>query len=134
MVKLAEAHGVVLQMELFNSIVDHPDYMADSSRWGIELARALNSPSFKLLYDIYHMQIMEGNLVANIKENHQWYGHYHVAGVPGRNEPWEAQEINYPAVMAAIESTGFNGYVALEYLFTTNKKESMARSFTEFIR
>jgi hydroxypyruvate isomerase len=108
--------------------------MADSSRWGIELARALNSPSFKLLYDIYHMQIMEGNLVANIKENHQWYGHYHVAGVPGRNEPWEAQEINYPAVMTAIESTGFNGYVALEYLFTTNKKESMARSFTEFIR
>ena len=134
MVKLAEAHGVVLQMELFNSIVDHPDYMADSSRWGIELARALNSPSFKLLYDIYHMQIMEGNLVANIKENHEWYGHYHVAGVPGRNEPWEAQEINYPAVMAAIESTGFNGYVALEYLFTTNKKESMARSFTEYIR
>jgi len=122
MVKLAEAHGVVLQMELFNSIVDHPDYMADSSRWGIELARALNSPSFKLLYDIYHMQIMEGNLVANIKENHEWYGHYHVAGVPGRNEPWEAQEINYPAVMAAIESTGFNGYVALEYLFTTNKE------------
>jgi len=134
MVKLAEEHGVVLQMELFNSIVDHPDYMADSSRWGIELARALNSPSFKLLYDIYHMQIMEGNLVANIKENHQWYGHYHVAGVPGRNEPWEAQEINYPAVMTAIESIGFNGYVALEYLFTTNKKESMARSFTEFIR
>jgi hydroxypyruvate isomerase len=134
MVKLAEAHGVILQMELFNSIVDHPDYMADSSRWGIKLARALNSPSFKLLYDIYHMQIMEGNLVANIKENHEWYGHYHVAGVPGRNEPWEAQEINYPAVMAAIESTGFNGYVALEYLFTTNKKESMARSFTEYIR
>ena len=67
MVALAEEHGVVLQMELFNSLVDHPDYMADSSRWGIELARALNSPSFKLLYDIYHMQIMEGNLVANIK-------------------------------------------------------------------
>jgi hydroxypyruvate isomerase len=134
MVALAEEHGVVLQMELFNSTVDHPDYMADSSRWGIKLARELNSPSFKLLYDIYHMQIMEGNLVANIKENHQWYGHYHVAGVPGRNEPWESQEINYPAVMAAIESTGFNGYVALEYLFTTNKKESMARSFTEFIR
>lgn len=134
MVALAEEHGVVLQMELFNSLVDHPDYMADSSGWGIELARELNSPSFRMLYDIYHMQIMEGNLVANIKENHQWYGHYHVAGVPGRNEPWEAQEINYPAVMTAIESTGFNGYVALEYLFTTNKKESMARSFTEFIR
>jgi hydroxypyruvate isomerase len=134
MVKLAEAHGVVLQMELFNSIVDHPDYMADSSRWGIELARALNSPSFKLLYDIYHMQIMEGNLVANIKENHQYYGHYHVAGVPGRNEPWEAQEINYPAVMQAIDATGFDGYVALEYVFQEPLKESMRRSYSEFIR
>ena len=134
MVKLAEAHGVVLQMELFNSIVDHPDYMADSSRWGIELARALNSPSFKLLYDIYHMQIMEGNLVANIKENHQYYGHYHVAGVPGRNEPWNDQEINYPAVMQAIDATGFDGYVALEYVFQEPLKESMRRSYDEFIR
>ena len=134
MVKLAEAHGVVLQMELFNSIVDHPDYMADSSRWGIELARALNSPSFKLLYDIYHMQIMEGNLVANIKENHQYYGHYHVAGVAGRNEPWNDQEINYPAVMQAIDATGFDGYVALEYVFQEPLKESMRRSYSEFIR
>src|SRR5210317_563832 len=134
MVALAEEHGVVLQMELFNSLVDHPDYIADSSRRGIELARALNCPSVNLLYDIYHMQIMEGNLVANIKENHQYYGHYHVAGVPGRNEPWNDQEINYPAVMQAIDATGFDGYVALEYVFKEPFKESMARSFTEFIR
>jgi len=134
MVKLAEEHGVVLQMELFNSIVDHPDYMADSSRWGVELAKKLDSPSFKLLYDIYHMQIMEGNLVANIKENHQHYGHYHVAGVPGRNEPWNDQEINYPAVMQAIDATGFEGYVALEYVFKEPLKESMRRSYDEFIR
>ena len=134
MVKLAEEHGVVLQMELFNSIVDHPDYMADSSRWGVELAKKLDSPSFKLLYDIYHMQIMEGNLVANIKENHQYYGHYHVAGVPGRNEPWNDQEINYPAVMQAIDATGFEGYVALEYVFKEPLKESMRRSYDEFIR
>ena len=134
MVKLAEEHGVVLQMELFNSIVDHPDYMADSSRWGVELAKKLDSPSFKLLYDIYHMQIMEGNLVANIKENHQHYRHYHVAGVPGRNEPWNNQEINYPAVMQAIDATGFEGYVALEYVFKEPLKESMRRSYDEFIR
>lgn len=134
MVKLAEEHGVVLQMELFNSIVDHPDYMADSSRWGVELAKKLDSPSFKLLYDIYHMQIMEGNLVANIKENHQYYGHYHVAGVPGRNEPWNDQEINYTAVMQAIDATGFEGYVALEYVFKEPLKESMRRSYNEFIR
>jgi hydroxypyruvate isomerase len=134
MVKLAEEHGVVLQMELFNSIVDHPDYMADSSRWGVELAKKLDSSSFKLLYDIYHMQIMEGNLVANIKENHQYYGHYHVAGVPGRNEPWNDQEINYPAVMQAIDATGFEGYVALEYVFKEPLKESMRRSYREFIR
>ena len=134
MVKLAEEHGVVLQMELFNSIVDHPDYMADSSSWGIALAKELASPSFKLLYDIYHMQIMEGNLIQNIQENHRFYGHYHVAGVPGRNEPWNDQEINSPAVMEAIDKVGFDGYVALEYVFAQPLKESMQKSYNEFIR
>jgi len=134
MVQLAEEHGVVLQMELFNSIVDHPDYMADSSSWGIALAKELASPSFKLLYDIYHMQIMEGNLIQNIQENHNFYGHYHVAGVPGRNEPWNNQEINYPAVMEAIDKVGFDGYVALEYVFAKPIKESMQKSYNEFIR
>lgn len=134
LVKIAEEHGVVLQMELFNSTVDHPDYMADSSQWGIKLAKELNSPSFKLLYDIYHMQIMEGNLIENIQENHQFYGHYHVAGVPGRNEPWGNQEINYPAVMQAIDRTGFMGYVALEYVFREPIKESMKTSYNEYIK
>jgi len=134
MVQLAEEHGVVLQMELFNSIVDHPDYMADSSSWGIALAKELASPSFKLLYDIYHMQIMEGNLIRNIQENHNFYGHYHVAGVPGRNEPWNNQEINYPAVMEAIDKVGFDGYVALEYVFAEPIKESMQKSYNEFIQ
>lgn len=129
MVELAEEHGVVLQMELFNSLVNHPDYMADSSRWGIALAERLASPSFKLLYDIYHMQIMEGNLIANIKENHRWYGHYHVAGVPGRNEPWDTQEINYPAVLKAIDEVGFDGFVALEYVFAEELGPSMKKSF-----
>ena len=133
LVKLAEEHGVVLQMELFNSIVDHPDYMADSSRWGIALAKELASDSFKLLYDIYHMQIMEGNLIDNIKANHKYYGHYHVAGVPGRNEPWNNQEINYPAVMKAIDEVGFKDYVALEYIFSEPIKDSMRRSYSEFI-
>ena len=133
MVKLAEEHGVVLQMELFNSIVDHPLY-GGQQPMGWSLAKELASPSFKLLYDIYHMQIMEGNLVANIKENHQYYGHYHVAGVPGRNEPWNNQEINYPAVMQAIDATGFEGYVALEYMFKEPLKESMRRSYDEFIQ
>ena len=134
MVQLAEEHGVVLQMELFNSIVDHPDYMADSSSWGIALAKELASPSFKLLYDIYYMQIMEGNLIQNIQENHNFYGHYHVAGVPGRNEPWNNQEINYPAVMEAIDKVGFDGYVALEYVFAEPIKESMQKSYNEFIQ
>ena len=134
MVQLAEEHGVVLQMELFNSIVDHPDYMADSSSWGIALAKELASPSFKLLYDIYHMQIMEGNLIQNIQENHNFYGHYHVAGVPGRNEPWNNQEINYPAVMETIDKVGFDGYVALEYVFAEPIKESMQKSYNKFIQ
>jgi hydroxypyruvate isomerase len=134
LVQLAEEHGVVLQMELFNSIVDHPDYMADSSRWGIALAKELASPSFKLLYDIYHMQIMEGNLIQNIQENHNFYGHYHVAGVPGRKEPWNNQEINYPAVMEAIDKVGFDGYVALEYVFAEPIKESMQKSYNDFIK
>ena len=134
MVELAEEHGVVLQMELFNSTVDHPDYMADSSQWGIALAKELASDSFKLLYDIYHMQIMEGNLIANIEANHKFYGHYHVAGVPGRHEPWEDQEINYPAVMSAIDRVGFEGYVALEYVFSRPVKQSMGRSYNEFVK
>ncbi|MGB1445406.1 MAG: hydroxypyruvate isomerase family protein [Flavobacteriaceae bacterium] len=115
---LAEEKGVVLQMELFNSKVDHPDYMCDNTQWGIELCKRLNSPNFKLLYDIYHMQIEEGDIIRTIKENHQYFGHYHTAGVPGRHEIEENQELFYPAIMKAIVATGYKGYVAQEFIPT----------------
>jgi hydroxypyruvate isomerase len=114
-VKIAEDSGVTLCMELLNSKVNHPGYMCDKSEWGFELCRRVNSPRFKLLYDIYHMQIMEGDLIATIKKNIQYIGHFHTAGVPGRHELDENQEIYYPAVMRAIVESGYQGYVAHEY-------------------
>ena len=113
---LAEKRGVVLQMELFNSKVDHPDYMCDNSAWGVALCKRLGSLNFKLLYDIYHMQISEGDIIRTIQENHQYFGHYHTAGVPGRNEIDETQELFYPAIMKAIFETGFKGFVAQEFI------------------
>ena len=112
---LAEKHGVVLQMELFNQ-QDHPDYMCDHSDWGIDLCVALGSEHFKLLFDIYHMQIQEGDIIRRIRENHRYFGHYHTAGVPGRHEIDETQELNYPAIMHEILQTGYQGYVAQEYI------------------
>ena len=119
----AEKRGVVIQMELFNSKVDHPDYMADSSRWGIELCKRLGSDNFKLLYDIYHMQIMEGNIIETIQKNHQYFGHYHTAGVPGRHEIDDSQELYYPAIMKAIVATGYKGYVAQEFIPLAKDKD-----------
>ena len=115
---LAEEKGVVLQMELFNSKVDHPDYMCDNTAWGIELCKRLDSPNFKLLYDIYHMQIEEGDIIRTIRENHRYFGHYHTAGVPGRHEIEENQELFYPAIMKAIVETGYEGFVAQEFIPT----------------
>lgn len=112
----AESKGVVLQMELFNSKIDHPDYLCDNSAWGIELCRRLDSPNFKLLYDIYHMQISEGDVIRTIRDNHHFFGHYHTAGVPGRHEIDDTQELNYPAICRAIRDTGFKGYIAQEFL------------------
>jgi hydroxypyruvate isomerase len=113
---LAEKHGVVLCMELLNSKVNHHDYQCDRTPWGVELCKKLGSENFKLLYDIYHMQIDEGDVIATIKANHQYLAHYHVAGVPGRHEPNDTQELFYPAIIKAIKDTGFTGYVAQEYL------------------
>ena len=113
---LAEKKGVVIQMELLNTKVDHKDYMCDKSAWGIELCKRLDSPNFKLLYDIYHMQINEGDVIRTIQQNHQWFGHYHTAGVPGRHEIDETQELFYPAIMKAIVDTGFKGFVAQEFI------------------
>ena len=117
-IPLAEKLGVVLHMELLNSKIDHKDYMCDNSKWGVELCKRLNSKSFMLLYDIYHMQINEGDVIRTITENHKYIGHYHTAGVPGRHEIDESQELYYPAIMEAIVSTGFKGYVAQEFIPT----------------
>ncbi|MBP8912721.1 MAG: TIM barrel protein [Phycisphaerae bacterium] len=114
-VKIAEDYGVTICMEMLNSKVDHPGYMCDNYAWAFELCRRVNSPRFKLLFDIYHMQIMEGDLIATIRKNIQHIGHFHTAGVPGRHELDENQEIYYPAVMRAIVETGYQGYVAHEY-------------------
>ncbi|MFZ1229397.1 MAG: TIM barrel protein [Saprospiraceae bacterium] len=113
---LAEKNNVIIQMELFNSKIDHNDYMADKSAWGVELCKRIDSPNFKLLYDIYHMQINEGDVIRTIKDNHQYFGHYHTAGGPGRNDIDETQELYYPAIMKSIHETGFTGFVAQEFI------------------
>jgi hydroxypyruvate isomerase len=114
-VPLAEKHGVTLCMELLNSIRDHKDYHADRTAWAAEIAQKVDSERFKLLYDIYHMQIMEGNLIDTIKKYQKWIGHYHTAGVPGRLDLDDKQEIYYPPVMQAIKDTGYKGFVAHEF-------------------
>jgi hydroxypyruvate isomerase len=113
---IAEKNKVVLVMELLNSKVNHKDYMCDRSAWGVELCKRLGSENFKLLYDIYHMQIDEGDVIATINQNHQYYAHYHTGGVPGRHEIDETQELYYPAIMKAIVATGFKGHVAQEFI------------------
>jgi len=113
---LAEKHGVVLVMELLNSKVNHQDYQCDTTPWGVELCKRVESEHFKLLYDIYHMQIDEGNVISTIKSSHKYIAHYHTAGVPGRNEIDDTQELYYPAIMKAIVETGFKGFVAQEFI------------------
>ncbi len=113
---LAEKHNVILVMELLNSKVDHKDYQCDRTAWGVELCKRLGSENFKLLYDIYHMQIDEGDVIRTINENHSYIAHYHTGGVPGRNEIDDTQELYYPAIMRAIAATGFKGYVAQEFV------------------
>lgn len=115
-VKVCERHGVVAVMELLNSKVNHPDYMCDHTAWGVQLVQKVGSERFKLLYDIYHMQIMEGDVIATIRKHHAAIAHYHTGGVPGRNEIDESQELNYPAIMKAIVETGHTGFVAQEFI------------------
>jgi hydroxypyruvate isomerase len=113
---LAEKLGVTVCMELLNSRVNHKDYMCDRTEWGVELCKRVGSDRFKLLYDIYHMQIMEGDVIATIQRHHQYIGHYHTAGVPGRHELDENQELFYPAIMRAIMDTGYQGYLGQEFI------------------
>ncbi len=116
LMNLAEKHGVTLVMELLNSKVNHPDYQCDHTEWGVALCDEIGSDQFKLLYDIYHMQIMEGDVIATIRKYHKYISHYHTGGVPGRNEIDETQELNYPAIIKAILNTGFKGYIAQEFI------------------
>jgi hydroxypyruvate isomerase len=114
----AEKRRITLVMELLNSKVNHKDYMCDRTPWGVELAKRIGSERFKLLYDIYHMDIMEGDVIRTLKDNAAYIGHYHTAGNPGRNEfePQDQQELNYVAIMQAIKATGFKGFVGQEFL------------------
>ena len=114
--KIAQKYNITISMELLNSKVNHKDYMCDHTDWGVKLCERLGSPNFKLLYDIYHMQIMEGDVIATIKKNINYISHFHTGGVPGRHEIDETQELQYPAIMRAIVETGFKGYVAQEFI------------------
>ena len=123
--KIAEDHGVTICLELLNSKRDHHDYMCDHTAWGVRVAQEVNSPNVKLLYDIYHMQIMEGDLIETISTNIQWIGHFHTGGVPGRHELNGTQEIQWDAVMRAIADSGFRGYVAHEFIPTADPLASL---------
>ncbi len=112
----AESAGVTLLLELLNSKLNHPDYQCDRTEWGVQVCRMVDSPAVRLLYDIYHMQIMEGDIIQTIRDHHAWFGHYHTAGVPGRNELNDDQELNYPAIVRAIVASGHNGYIGHEFI------------------
>jgi hydroxypyruvate isomerase len=125
---MAEEIGVTICMELLNSKVNHPDYMCDRTHWGVELVKRVNSPRVKLLYDIYHMQIMEGDVIRTIRANHQYIGHYHTGGVPGRNEIDASQELNYTTISKAIADLGFTGYMAHEFIPKRTPIESLKQA------
>jgi hydroxypyruvate isomerase len=125
---VAEKAGVTLHVELLNSKVNHKDYMCDHSAWGIELVKRVGSNNVKLLYDIYHMQIMEGDVIRTIEESHAYFGHYHTGGNPGRHELDETQELNYKAIARAIADAGFTGYVAHEFVPTRDPLTSLAEA------
>jgi hydroxypyruvate isomerase len=126
--KIAEDNGVTICLELLNSKHDHHDYMCDHTAWGVSVIAEVNSPNVKLLYDIYHMQIMEGDLIDTIRQNLQWIGHFHTGGVPGRHELDDTQEIQWVAVMRAIADAGFKGYVAHEFVPTNDPLVSLRQA------
>jgi len=119
---VAEKYGVIVVMELLNSKIDHKDYMCNHTAWGVELCKRISSQNFKLLYDIYHMQIEEGDIIRTIRDNHEYIAHFHTGGIPDRHEINDTQELYYPAVMRAIKETGYKGYVAQEFVPTRKNK------------
>ena len=127
-VKLAEANKVMLVMELLNSKVDHADYMCRHTKWGVELVKRVESDWFRLLYDIYHMQIMEGDVIRTVQDNMQHIAHFHTAGVPGRHEIEDKQELNYRAICEGIVNAGFTGYIAQEFIPQHNAMASLRRA------
>jgi len=130
----AEAAGVDLVLELLNSKVDHPDYQADHTEWGLKVCRSVGSPRVKLLYDIYHMQIMEGDVIRTIRSAKDYIGHYHTAGNPGRNDLDASQELNYPAIYRAIKETGHTGYVTHEFIPKGDPVVALRTTFQEAAR
>lgn len=127
--KLAEDLGVTVIMELLNSKHDHKDYQCDTTAWGVELCKRVGSPRFKLLYDIYHMQIMEGDVIDTIQRNKEFIAHYHTGGVPGRAEIDDSQELNYKTIARAIADTGFKGYFAHEFIPRNTPMVSLKKAY-----
>ena len=127
--KFAEEKGVLVNMELLNSKVNHKDYMCDHTAWGVEVCKRGNSPKVKLLYDIYHMQIMEGDVIRTIRDNYAFIGHFHTGGVPGRHELDDSQELNWHAVARAIADLGFTGFLAHEFVPAKDPIPSLEQAF-----
>ncbi len=125
----AESAGITLILELLNSKLDHPDYQCDRSGWAVQVVSAVNSPRARILYDIYHMQVMEGDVIQTIRDKQQWFAHYHTAGVPGRKEIDDSQELNYRAICRAIAATGYSGYIGQEFLPSGDWKASLRSAF-----
>jgi hydroxypyruvate isomerase len=126
---LAESAGVTLALELLNSRVDHPDYQCDRTSFGLRVVEGVGSPAVKLLYDIYHMQIMEGDIIRTIGRHHAAFAHYHTAGNPGRNELNDAQELHYPAIFQAIAATGYAGFITHEFIPTGDPRAGLEQAF-----
>ncbi|MEM6429733.1 MAG: TIM barrel protein [Deinococcota bacterium] len=129
LVPLAEQAGVELHLEMLNSKVDHPDYQADTTAWAVEVCKQVASPNLKLLYDVYHMQVMEGDLIRTIQDHHESIGHYHTAGNPGRQDLDEDQEIAYPAVFRAIRDSGYTGYIGHEFVPKDDPIEALQEAY-----
>jgi len=125
---------VMVIMELLNSKVDHKDYQCDKTAWGVELCKRVGSPNFKLLYDIYHMQIDEGDVIRTIRNNYQYLAHFHTGGVPGRKEIDDSQELYYPAIMKAIVDLGYKGYVAQEFIPTPKEHDKQLAALSNAVR
>ncbi|MDZ4802074.1 MAG: TIM barrel protein [Bryobacteraceae bacterium] len=125
---IAEDKGILVCMELLNSKVNHKDYMCDHTAWGVDLVKRVGSPKFKLLYDIYHMQIMEGDVIRTMRENQQYIGHLHTGGNPGRNELDDTQELNYKAIAKAVVDMKFDGYYAHEFIPKRDPMTSLAEA------